>query len=111
MQRISSSRKVQRKTPGGRTTVHHKRKKPANAQCALCGTFLQGMPRGNRTEIRKLAKSKRKPERPYGGQLCSACTRYILTYKSQLKHKQIKEKDLPIHAKPYILGKTSGGSK
>lgn len=104
MPRKTSARVVQRKTPGGRTAIHYNRKKPAKPQCALCGTYLQGMPRGDRTAIRKMAKSKRTPERPYGGQLCSACTRYIITYKAQLKHKQITEKMIPIHAKTYVIG-------
>jgi len=66
------------KLPGGRTTIHYKRKKPGYAKCMLCGGKLGGVPRGTPAEIRKLAHSERRPERIYGGVLCPKCLKQKL---------------------------------
>jgi len=66
------------RTPGNRLVTHYKRKKPSVAKCAICKKPLHGVPRLNPVQMRKLAKSKRRPERPYGGNLCSSCMRDLL---------------------------------
>ena len=58
-----------------RTAPHYRRKKPKQARCSICNDFLKGIPRGNNCEIKKLPKTKKRPERPYGGVLCSKCSR------------------------------------
>lgn len=68
-------RRVFRKTPGGRTILMYKKRKPSKAHCACCGRVLNGVPRERPYVIKKLPKTQRRPERPYGGMLCSACTR------------------------------------
>jgi len=68
-------REVRVKLPGGRNSIHYKRKKPDFAKCGECGAKLQGVPRDVPYKIAKLSKSERKPTRPYGGNLCSKCTR------------------------------------
>ncbi|MET1101595.1 MAG: 50S ribosomal protein L34e [Pyrodictiaceae archaeon] len=63
------------RTPGGRLVwrpVKHKRSK---AKCAWCHRELHGTPALPKVEIKKLPKSSRRPERPYGGYLCSRCLR------------------------------------
>ncbi len=70
--------RVKLTTPGGRNIVHFEKKKPARAQCADCGKYLHGVPQGNKTTIKKLPKTQRRPERPYGGVLCSSCTRKLI---------------------------------
>lgn len=67
--------KKQVKTPGAKIVTHYIERKPKGAVCAVCGTKLKGIPRGRPADIAKIAKSSRRPERPYGGVLCSACTR------------------------------------
>lgn len=74
-QRSSSARKVYRRTPGGRTVIHYRRKKVDWAKCANCGSILNGVPRLRPSEMRKLSKSERRPNRPYGGYLCPRCLR------------------------------------
>ena len=64
--------------PGGRLTVHYKKKKPSKHVCAKCGKVLDAVPRGRPYEIRKLSKNQRRPNRAYGGQYCSKCTRQII---------------------------------
>ena len=68
-------RKVHRKTPGGKTIVQFKRRKPGKAKCASCGKVLPGTARKLPYKMKKMAKTKKRPERPYGGILCSGCMR------------------------------------
>ena len=77
-QRSRSLRRVQRRVPGGRTVLHYRRKKPSKARCGSCGTALMGVPRELPYKMRTMAKTKKRPERPYGGVLCSSCTRIKL---------------------------------
>lgn len=73
--RSRSLRKVFRKVPGGRVSVHYKKRKPQAAKCGNCGSVLKGVPRELPYKMRSLAKTKKKPERPFGGVLCSRCMR------------------------------------
>ncbi len=72
-------KKVYRRTPGGRVVTHFRREKTGKHVCALCGRPLHGVPHGRRpSQVRKLAKTERRPERVFGGVLCAECTRRIL---------------------------------
>ena len=68
-------RKIFVKTSGGRTAVHYKKRKPSKAKCAGCGAVLPGVPRERLHKMKKISKTKKRPERPYGGFLCSKCAR------------------------------------
>jgi len=81
--RSRSLRRLQVKVPGGRTIVHYKKKKPGKAKCGKCGSILKGIPRERHHKIIKLPKTKKRPERPYGGNLCSNCTRLLIIEKSR----------------------------
>lgn len=76
--RSRSLRKVYRKVSGGRTTIHYKRRNPKAAICHNCGDVLKGVPRGLPYKMRSMAKTKKRPERPYGGVLCSKCMRQTI---------------------------------
>ncbi len=76
--RTGSLRKVYVKTPGGVNKVHYKKKKPAVAKCAICGAPLRGVPRERPYKMANMAKTKKRPERPYGGLLCSRCSRELI---------------------------------
>jgi large subunit ribosomal protein L34e len=81
VQRMLRTRSVKKKrvrTPGNRLVTHYEMKKPNVARCSFCKKPLHGIPRVNPSRMRKLPKSSRRPERPYGGTLCSACTRLLL---------------------------------
>ena len=73
--RSRSFRRVKRKLPGGRVTTHYKKRNPKNASCSGCGDVLKGMPRLTPLRMKNLAKTKKRPQRPYGGVLCSKCSR------------------------------------
>ena len=73
--RARTLRRVFVKTPGGRTTLHYKERKPGKAHCADCGKVLAGVIQGTVSKVKGLPKSKRNPKRPYAGMLCGGCMR------------------------------------
>jgi large subunit ribosomal protein L34e len=75
-----SLRRIKIKTPNGTKTTY-KYRKTSKPQCANCGTNLKGVPRGRKSEMVNMAKSKKRPERPYGGYLCSKCMRQVIKNK------------------------------
>jgi len=78
-----SKRKVFVKAPGNTIKVHYSARKPARAVCPIYGTPLSGVPRKNPADLKKLSKSERKPERPFGGMLSSKATRDIMKDKAR----------------------------
>jgi len=68
-------KKIKVKTPSGKLVLHYKKKKPRKAKCSNCGKPLQGVPRERPYKMRTMAKTKKRPSRPFGGVLCSACMR------------------------------------
>lgn len=66
------------KSPGGRRIVHYRRDRSGGGRCTICGNILHGVPRLRSPKIRKTAKTSRRPERPYGGYLCSGCLKRLL---------------------------------
>ena len=70
-----TKRRVFVRTPGGETVVHRRRFNTSKPVCAECKVELKGVARGNPAQIAKLSKTQRRPERPYGGVLCSKCMR------------------------------------
>lgn len=84
-QRSRSLRRVYRKTPGGETVRRFKKRKPSKAKCGNCGKILAGVPRERPYKMQRLPKTKKRPERPYGGVLCTACTRQVMVKKARAK--------------------------
>ncbi len=98
-----SLKQVRVRTPGGRIVVRYNYKKHSKHLCAICKKELHGKPTGRPVEIGRLAKSERRPERPFGGMLCSRDTRMVLSYRAKVKHGLIKNGDVPISLRSYIL--------
>lgn len=73
MRNSNSLRRVKKKASGGRTVLHMTKKKPEHLLCYKCGAKLN-RPKHTNIEIRKLPKTKRRPQRPFPG-LCSKCMR------------------------------------
>ncbi|MBS3152324.1 50S ribosomal protein L34e [Candidatus Woesearchaeota archaeon] len=71
------------RTPGGSLVVHYDRRKPGRPQCSDCGEYLKGVVRGIPSIVRKLSKTQKRPERPYGGTLCSSCMRKVIIEKTR----------------------------
>ncbi|MFH1592532.1 MAG: 50S ribosomal protein L34e [Candidatus Woesearchaeota archaeon] len=78
-----SLRRIKKRTPGGKLIIQYKKRTPKIAHCAKCKKKLHGIPRVRQVAVGKLTKSKRRPERPYGGMLCSVCSRKLIIEKSK----------------------------
>ena len=76
-------RRLQIRVPGGKTVQHYAKRKPAGARCGSCGSALKGTPRERPLKMRKLALTMKRPERPYGGNLCSKCMRSLIIGKAR----------------------------
>jgi large subunit ribosomal protein L34e len=72
-----SKSRVLRRTPGGVIRVHYEKLRLYKARCSICGTLLNGVPRDYNV-IRMGPKSSKRPERPYGGQICHRCLEMLL---------------------------------
>jgi len=83
--RSRSLRRLQIKVPGGATRLHYRERKPGKAKCNSCGSILKGVPRERNLKMHKLPKTKKRPERPYGGNLCSKCMRSLIVEKVRLQ--------------------------
>ncbi|MBI4450912.1 50S ribosomal protein L34e [Candidatus Woesearchaeota archaeon] len=81
--RSRTFRRVKVRTAGGRLVTHYLRRKPAVAQCGNCGNKLQAVPRGLPYVLRNLSKTEKRPQRPYGGIFCSACSRNLFKRKAR----------------------------
>jgi large subunit ribosomal protein L34e len=76
-------RRVFVKTPGNRTIVHYRKRKPKRATCAKCGQILAGVPNERPYKLQNMPKTSKRPERPYGGVLCSKCMRETMIAKAR----------------------------
>lgn len=76
-------RKIFVRTPGSKVVVHYRERKPQRSKCGNCKKALAGVPRERPAKIRNISKTAKRPERPYGGVLCSACTRALLKSKAR----------------------------
>jgi len=68
-------RRVHVRTPGSKSVVHYRKRKPKTAKCGECGAVLKGVPRERPYKMNNMPKTKKRPERPYGGNFCSKCMR------------------------------------
>ena len=76
-------RRVFRKTPGGKVVLHYKKRKPAAAKCGTCGAVLKGVASERPFKMKKMAKTKKRPSRPYAGVLCTKCMRKVMIEKAK----------------------------
>lgn len=70
-----SKRRVFVRTPSGKVTLQYRKRKPSKAKCAECGRVLSAMPNVRAKRLKNIAKTKKRPSRPFGGNLCSICAR------------------------------------
>lgn len=72
-----TSKKRKYTTPGGLKKVEYHKRKHSKHYCGRCSVELSGVP----TQIKGLSKSKKAPNRPYGGVYCSNCSRIVIRKK------------------------------
>lgn len=75
--RSRSYKRIKVRVPSGETRVHYERRKSFVPRCARCGAILGGVPR-KPSEHRRLPKTMKRPERPFGGVLCHRCLEEII---------------------------------
>lgn len=73
--RARTFRRIHVRIPSGNSVIHYKKRKHAKSRCHECGKVLAGMQNFASKSGNKLSKSEKRPERPFGGVLCSACMR------------------------------------
>jgi large subunit ribosomal protein L34e len=73
--RSRAKRRVSVRTPGGKTVTHYRARKPKQGKCPVTGETLKGVPRASATAMHNMAKTKKRPQRPYGGALSSRAMR------------------------------------
>ncbi len=74
-----------RRSPSGKQGRISKENKPSPARCGVCGTKLLAVPRKTAAEMKKLARTSKRPERPFGGVLCASCSRQLYKEKIRLE--------------------------
>lgn len=75
--------KIKKRTAAGKVVVRKGRRRPGIARCAGCGKPLHGVPARIPSMMRKLAKTQKRPSRPYGGYYCSECMRAVFREKAK----------------------------
>ncbi len=76
-------RKIFVRTPGSEVHIHYRQRKPSKAICGTCAKPLAGVPRELPAVMRNMPKTAKRPERPYGGVLCSKCMRVMFKAKTR----------------------------
>ena len=60
-------------TPGKVTKIHYQKHGTSQKKCAGCGNPIKSIPRLRGPNIRKISRTKRRPNRTYGGYYCPHC--------------------------------------
>jgi len=81
--RSRTLRRLQTKAPGGKTKLHYKERKHKLGRCYVTGQTLKGVLRERPGGMKKFSKSKKRPSRPYGGNLSSRAMRDIFKKKAR----------------------------
>ena len=82
-QKSRTFRRIFKKVPGGKTKVFYIKRKPAKPKCTKCNAVLKGVLRERPYKMTNTAKTKKRPQRPYGGVLCSSCLREMIKQKAR----------------------------
>ncbi len=90
------------KPPVRKAHAIYKKKKPSKARCAMCGGGLHGVPRRSISDMRKLAKTQKRPERMFGGVLCANCVRDLVKEKIRLESGILLREDIDIRHLRFI---------
>ena len=81
--RSNALRKIRRKVPGGASIIHYFKKRVSRSRCSACGDILPGTISARKIAMKKNPKSKRRPKRAHGGNLCSKCSRKKIKRKAR----------------------------
>ncbi|MBI4406458.1 50S ribosomal protein L34e [Candidatus Micrarchaeota archaeon] len=94
--RSRSSKKHLRRVPSGRVVIHYQQGRGKKHVCAICSSRLPGVkPRS--AKVKKLSKTEKRPERIFGGVLCSNCVQRLLKEKTRLETGAISAEDVALN--------------
>ena len=100
-----SLRRRKVRLPGGRLSIHYKERRPKQARDPITRELLHGVPNLNQSDIGKIPKSQRRPNRPYGGVLSSSEMRNTILKKREVYGIQLKDHPLEVGR---LIIKTAG---
>ena len=73
--RSRSYKRIKKRLPSGKMTIHFVKKKVNATVCAVCKIRLNGVKSAIPAKLKKMSKSKKTVCRLYGGYLCTKCVR------------------------------------
>lgn len=79
-----------------------KSRKPSHATCALCAGKLNAVPRRRPSDLAKLSKTEKRPERAFGGVLCANCLSKIVKQKTRIASGSISPSAVPLHDMKFL---------
>lgn len=95
--RSTAIRKIKRRVHSGESREYYKRRlKKPKASCALCRSALRGIGAG--------AKSSRRPNRKFGGNLCHRCQSRVLVEAQRVREKSKSIEDVQMLYRKYVQG-------
>jgi large subunit ribosomal protein L34e len=100
--RSRSTKKTQKRTATRSGVQVYKRGKPSPAICAICHTNLHAVPRRRPSEMGKLSKTEKRPERMFAGVLCHDCVSRLLKQKVRMSANSLKREDVSLTDLKYI---------
>lgn len=96
--RSTSMKKVKRRVPSGESREYYSRRKSEKkASCAICKARLLGVKRTG-------AKSTKRPERKFGGNLCHKCQAKVVVEAARVKEKAKSIEEVDIIYRKYVEG-------
>lgn len=81
--RARTLRRVKVKLAGGNVITAYRDRKKVKLSCLICKDPLKGIPHKTTANFRKLTKSQKTVNRPYGGKLCTKCMRKLMIEKAR----------------------------
>jgi len=99
---VSPSKRAAKKVLRSKDRRIYIKEKPAKTRCALCDKKLHGVPNRCRSELAKLAKTEKRPERPFGGVLCGTCTTRVVKAETRVKHGLMAKSDVDFRVLKYM---------
>jgi len=98
-----SKKKKFRKTSGEKAKRIFVRGKTGKHHCALCEKVLHGVPHSKKpSEVRKLAKTKRRPSAIFAGVLCNQCRAQIAEEAAKVEAKAKKISEVELRFRIYV---------
>jgi len=98
-----SKKKKFRRNANGKAKVVYIRGKTGKHHCALCKGILHGVPHGkDKAQVKKLAKTKRRPTALFAGVLCSKCRAKVAVEAAKMEAGTKKLEEIELRLQNYV---------